>query len=111
VKVTAVSGSNSFTVNQTSTFDAHFFAQASGSFAYNNGCTKVDATIMTTSAGVTSISFNASSGGTYFIGIKYDAGSIVGQTINGFGPTFTYTFQLGSDASSNKTLLVVPKKP
>jgi len=80
VKVTAVAGSNTFTVDQaitTGNFDSHFFSQASGSFVYNSGCTKINSSI-STSNGVTTVSFSASSAGTYFIGIKYDSKSVEG---------------------------------
>jgi hypothetical protein len=80
IKVDATSGSNTFTINQaitTGNFDSHFFSQASGSFVYTSGCTKISANI-STSNGVTTVTFNASSAGTFIIGIKYDSKSVQG---------------------------------
>jgi hypothetical protein len=83
VKVTAAAGSNSFTINQTITtgnYDSHFFSQAAGSFVWDPNCNKVAVQSVTTSGGVTTVTFTAASAGTYFIGIKYDAKSVEGFT-------------------------------
>jgi len=81
IKVTAVAGSNTFTVNQaitTGNYDSHFFSSASGSFVYNSGCTKVGTQTLSTSGGVTTVTFTAPTAGTYIIGIKYDSKSVEG---------------------------------
>ena len=79
IKVTAVAGSNTFTVTQAQD-DAfpHFFDQASGTAVYNSGCSKVGTQNITTSGGVTTVTFTAPTAGTYIIGIKYDSKSIQG---------------------------------
>jgi hypothetical protein len=84
IKVTAVAGSNTFTINQTITtgnYDSHFFSQASGSFVYRSpSCTKVAVQNISTTNGVTTVTFTAPTAGTYIIGVKYDAGSVKGFT-------------------------------
>jgi hypothetical protein len=100
-----------FTIDQaitTSNFDSHFFSQAAGSFAYNSGCTKINANISTVN-GVTTITFNASSVGTYIIGIKYDATSVVGFGAPSPGTTVHYTFTLTGFPSSTEGLNLTKK--
>jgi hypothetical protein len=111
VQVDATAGSNTFTIDQaitTSNFDSHFFSQAAGSFVYNSGCTKISANI-STSNGVTTITFNASSAGTYIIGIKYDATSVTGFGAPSPGTTVSYTFTLTGFPSSTEGLDLVKK--
>jgi len=65
VQVDASAGSNTFTIDQaitTNNFDSHFFGQASGSFAYDSGCTKINASI-STAGGVTTIHLQCSLSG------------------------------------------------
>jgi uncharacterized repeat protein (TIGR01451 family) len=75
-------GSHTFTITQTITtgnFDSHFFNQASGSNVWTSTCVAVKPKpTITTSNGVTTVTFTASSAGTYFIGIKYDSKSVEG---------------------------------
>ena len=83
IKVTAAAGSNTFTINQTMTTGnyPHLFSQAAGSFVYNSpSCTKVSSQSIVTVNGVTTVTFNAPSAGTYIIGVKYDASSVKGFT-------------------------------
>ena len=111
VQVDASAGSNTFTIDQaitTGNFDSHFFSQAAGSFAYNSGCTKISANI-STSNGVTTITFNASSAGTFIIGIKYDATSVTGFAAPSPGTTVSYTFTLTGFPSSTEGLDLVKK--
>ena len=114
VKVTAVAGNNSFTINQAITSSNnnfnHFFTQTSGSFAYTSGCVKINANISTSSSGVTTVSFNASSAGTYIIGIKYDSASVKGFNAPSPNTTVHYTFTLGGSPSSTQGL-DLKKKP
>jgi len=110
VQVNAVAGSNTFTVDQaitTGNFDSHFFSQASGSFVYNSGCTKINSSISTSGA-VTTITFNASSAGTYIIGIKYDATSVTGFSAPS-PTTVSYTFTLTGFSSSTEGIDLVKK--
>lgn len=112
VSVTATNtGSNTFTINQsitTGNFDSHFFSQASGSFVYTAGCTKINATI-TTSGGVTTISFNGTAGTTYVIGIKYDATSVVGFAAPSPGTTVHYDFSTAGVPGSTSGVDLVKK--
>jgi hypothetical protein len=112
VEVSASAGSNTFTIDQaitTGNFDSHFFSQASGSFVYNSGCTKVQNATISTSGGVTTVTFNASSAGTYIIGVKYDTGSVVGFSAPSPGTTVSYTFTLTGFPTSTKGLNLVKK--
>ena len=111
VEVDASAGSNTFTIDQaitTGNFDSHFFSQASGSIVYNAGCTKINANI-STSNGVTTITLNASSAGTYIIGVKYDATSVVGFSAPNPGTTVRYIFTLTGFSSSTEGLDLVKK--
>jgi hypothetical protein len=83
VKVTATAGSNTFTIKQnitTGNFNS-FFVDAAGSNVFNAGCNALQSKPqISTSGGVTTVKFTASSAGTYIIGIKYDSKSIVNAT-------------------------------
>jgi hypothetical protein len=110
VQVNATAGSNTFTIDQaitTGNFDSHYFSQAAGSFVYDATCTKINASI-STSGGVTTITFNAASAGTYIIGIKYDATSVVGFSAP-TPPTVHYTFTLTGFSSSTEGLDLTKK--
>ena len=86
IKVDAVAGSNTFVIHQnitTNNFasgDPHFFSMASGSAVFTSSCVKLTGTnsTITQSGADTTVTFNASSAGTYIIGIKYDSGSVKG---------------------------------
>jgi hypothetical protein len=111
VEVDASAGSNTFTIDQaitTGNFDSHFFSQAAGSFVYTSGCTKINANI-STSGSVTTVTFSASSAGTYIIGIKYDATSAVGFSAPSPGTTVHYTFTLTGFPSSTEGLDLAKK--
>jgi CSLREA domain-containing protein len=108
VKVPAVAGSNTFTINQaitTGNFDSHFFNQAAAQ-VYSPNCVKVRNAVISTSAGVTTVTFSAASAGTYIIGIKYNAWSV--KSFTAPSPTTVhYTFQLDALATSLKGLDLV----
>jgi hypothetical protein len=101
IKVDAVAGANSFTIDQdiTSGNFGTYFAKAAGSALWTSSCTKVNSASITQSGyptdGDVTVTFNASSAGTYIIGIKYDSGSVKGVA----PPTGTgiahYTFSVG----------------
>ena len=84
IKVDAVVGPNSFTIDQdiTSANFGTYFAKTSGSAVFTSSCTKVNSASITQSGyptdGDVLVTFNASSAGTYIIGIKYDSGSVKG---------------------------------
>jgi hypothetical protein len=81
VTVTAVPGMNTFTITQTITTGnfSTFFTFASGSSAFTSTCTKVSTGISQNSSGTVSVAFNAGTGGTFIIGIKYSTGAVVGK--------------------------------
>jgi hypothetical protein len=81
VTVTAAPGMNTFTINQTITTGnfSTFFTVASGSSAFTSTCTKVSTGISQNSSGTVSVAFNAGTGGTFIIGIKYSTGAVVGK--------------------------------
>jgi hypothetical protein len=120
IKVTAVANSNTFHIVQdtpgiANTFD-HFFAVASGSKVFNSNCVAVSpaATItqssLSTAPNTTTITFNASSGaGTYFIGIKYDSGSVKGLTAPTYDPV-SYTFTTTEAGPSSTQGLLLKRK-
>ena len=97
-KVTAVAGSNTFTIHQTITtgnFDSHFFNTASGSAVFTSGCVKVTGATITQDGADTTITFNAGSDGTYIIGVKYDSGSVKGFA-QPSPTTVHYLFDMGT---------------
>jgi hypothetical protein len=104
VQVTAVAGSNTFTINQAITSSNnnfnHFFSFANGSFVYNGGCSKVATQSVTQSGSTTTVTFTAPTAGTYFIGIKYDSTSVKGFTAPSPTTTVHYTFTTGGLPSS-----------
>ena len=110
IKVTAAAGSNTFTINQTITtgnFDSHFFHFTSGSAVYSSSCVK-GSSVITQSSGVTTIQFNASSAGTYIIGVKYDTGSVKGFAAPS-PTTVHYTFEVPSVPGSLQGLYLKKK--
>jgi hypothetical protein len=81
--VSAAVGSNTFTINEaitTNNFDSHFFSVAAGSNAFNASCTSLGATITQVDpvTGKVTVTFNAASAGTVFLGIKFSTGDVVG---------------------------------
>ena len=100
-RVSAVSGSNTFTITQTITtanFDSNFFNVASGSFVFTTDCVKVDGATITQNGAVTTITFNVSAAATIIIGVKYDSGSVKGK--NAPSPTTVhYDFSMGLPGS------------
>jgi uncharacterized repeat protein (TIGR01451 family) len=110
IKVTAVAGGNTFTVNQSVTPAAYpFFSQASGSFVFNSSCVKVSTQTIGTSNGVTTINFTAPSAGTYIIGIKYDSGSVKGFTPPIGQTSAHYDFSTGGVPGSTQGINLNPK--
>jgi len=109
VKVTAVAGQNTFTINQTITTGnfSTYFAFTSGSSAYTSACVKVG-TQITQSGAVTTVTFTASSPGTYIIGVKYSSSAVVGATAPN-PSTVHYDFSTTGVASSTDGLDLVKK--
>jgi hypothetical protein len=102
-----VSGPGPYTITQSVTPTLKLFAMASGSFAYDANCNKVNVTL--TQAADGSVTVPALSGtGPFFIGIKYDATTVTGQQVPG-KPTFTYTFQTTNVGGSTQQIKLQPK--
>jgi hypothetical protein len=82
--ISVPAGSNTFTLRQaitTNNFDSHFFAMAAGSNVFDSNCNAVSGESLTQSGSDITITFNAASAGTYFIGIKFDATSVKGFAV------------------------------
>jgi hypothetical protein len=108
VKVTVTSAPQTFTINQSTTYSPttgkKLFAEASGSAAYSASCNKLSNTIGGSDAART-VTFTAP--GTYFIGIKYTPGSIVGSgpaATKPASPNYVYTFTTSGVAGSTNTV-------
>jgi hypothetical protein len=114
IKVTATAGSNTFTINQAITSSNnnfnHFFTSTSGSNVFTSSCTAVKpAPTISTSNGITTVTFTASTAGTYIIGVKYDAGSVKGFPAPSTNTTVDYTFQIPTVPGSLQGLSLVKK--
>jgi hypothetical protein len=108
VNVTST-GSKTFTINQSITTGnfSTLFTSAAGSGAFNSGCSSVNATV-DGSAAATTVTFNATTTGTYYIGVKYSTGTVVGQ--NAPNPTTVhYSFSTSGVLSSTSGLDLVKK--
>ena len=82
---------------------------ANGSFVWDSNCNKVSAATVTQAAnGDVSITFTGT--GTFYIGIKFDSGSVKGENAPGGSGTIHYDFEILGVASS-KTGLDLIKKP
>jgi hypothetical protein len=88
------SGSKSFTVSQTTTPTYnHFFDDAAGSAVFTGGCTSLGGSFDTNlTTGVTTVTFNSPGTGTYIVGIKYSANTLVGAPAPSGNGTVHYTF-------------------
>jgi hypothetical protein len=97
-----VTSSGTYVIDQTIT-TGNFttkFTVASGSAAYNSSCTKVSSTItQNPTTGAVTVTF-AGSGSTFFIGIKYSTGAVVGKAAPSPGTTVHYDFSTGGVAGS-----------
>jgi len=95
VAVTAPAGNNSVTITQTITTGnfTGLFNMASGSNVFSSSCNSLTPTItQNTTTGAVTVQWNAPTAGTYFIGIKYDSKSIVGDPAPSPGTTVHYNF-------------------
>jgi hypothetical protein len=118
VKVTVTTGgSQSFAITQSTTYTpttgTQYFAVTPGSAVYDSGCNviaQIPEGAPTVSGGVatTTVTFSGAPG-TYFIGLKYSAKSIVGSgpanTTPGF--SYPYTIQTSGVAGSAQGLNLV----
>jgi len=105
IQVTAADGLDTFTIEQkiTSGNFSTYFGMASGSAVFNASCTKVGSALISQSGAFTTISFDGTTDATYFIGIKYDSGSVKGQTAPD-PTTVHYTFETQGIAGSTEGL-------
>ena len=82
VKVTAVAGTNIFTITETTTPQVLFkkFALANGgNNVFNLSCNSLSETItQNPTTGTVTVTFTAPTAGVYIISLKYDAGSVKG---------------------------------
>jgi len=114
IKVDAVAGANSFTIDQdiTSLNFGTYFAKASGSALWTSSCTKVNSALITQDGyptdGDVTVSFNASSAGTYIIGIKYDSGSVKGVAPPTGSGIAHYTFSVNGTGTQGLDLKPKP---
>jgi hypothetical protein len=96
VKVTAPAGNDTFTITQmitTGNFSTLFGIANGGSDVFNSSCSSVGPTITQNSTtGAVTVTFNAPTAGTYFIGIKYDPHSVVGMPAPSPTTTVHYNF-------------------
>jgi hypothetical protein len=95
VSVTVPAGNNSVTITETITSGnfTGLFNFTSGSSVFTSNCNSVADTItQNTTTGAVTVAFNAPTAGTYIIGIKYDAKSIVGDPAPSPGTTVNYNF-------------------
>jgi hypothetical protein len=110
IQVDAVAGANEFIIDQeiTSANFGTYFTKASGSAVWTSSCVKVNAATITQTNGDVKVTFNASSAGTYIIGIKYDSGSVKGVA----PPTGTgiahYTFSVSGTGTQGLDLKPKP---
>jgi hypothetical protein len=112
VKVTVTTaGTQTYNITQSTTYSpttgTKLFAETSGSRAYNASCGALTTTISGTDANL-KVVFTAAKAGTYYIGIKYSTGSVVGS-----GPAATkfvspqnylYTFSTTGVPGSTSTV-------
>jgi hypothetical protein len=114
IKVTAVAGSNTFVLHQAITTGnfSTYFASASGSNVFTSSCVAVKGANITQSGADTTVTFTASSAGTYIIGVKYSASSITGATAPS-PTTVGYDFYISSPnlQSSTTSHIDLVKKP
>jgi hypothetical protein len=83
------------------------FSIANGSFAYDVGCAKLNAKPMQDNAGTVTVSFTAT--GTSYIGIKYNASSLVGELAPS-PSTVSYQFATTQVTGSTRGLDLTIKK-
>jgi hypothetical protein len=111
VKVTTGAGNQSVAITQTivSNNQSRFFTVASGSSVYTASCSALASDTITQSGGTTTVSWNAgTTGGTFFIGIKYSTGGVVGETTPN-PSTVRYVFATTGVGGSTQEIDLVKK--
>jgi hypothetical protein len=103
-----VSGGGTYALTQAATPAFQTFAIAAGSAVFDSNCNKVAATInQHASSGTVMITFSGS--GDFYIGIKFNTGSVVGVKAPSAPGTVHYDFQLTGIANSTAGVDLVPK--
>ena len=106
VEVNASAGSNTFTIDQaitTNNFDSHFFSFAAGSNAFDANCVAINGTSVTQNGADVTVTFNSGSGGTVYLGIKFDSTSVKGFSVPS-PTTVHYTFEIVGEVKSTEGL-------
>ena len=94
VAVTASAGNNTFEITQTITtgnFNTFIAGNGNGSNVFDSNCVSLPRT-GSQSGDTVQVRFNAPVAGTYFIGIKYNPHTVVGQPAPSPGTTVHYNF-------------------
>jgi hypothetical protein len=112
VKVTVTSaGKQTFSITQATTYSpgtgSSNFTLASGSNVYDGNCNALSTTFSGTDAN-RQVVFNAPAAGTYYIGLKYSTGSVVGSgpaaTVFKAPYNYLYTFSTTGVVGSTSTI-------
>jgi predicted amino acid-binding ACT domain protein len=108
VRVTAVAGINTFTINQTITTGnfATLFAIQSGSNVFDTNCNSLHPTITQSGAKIT-VQFYAPTAGTYIISVKFSASSVKGAPAPAPTTTVHYQFSTANVPDSTSGLDLV----
>jgi hypothetical protein len=80
---------------------------AAGTAVFNSSCSKVNATFSQNSAGAETVTVSWS--GTFYIGLKYDTGAVVGHTAPANNGSIHYTFETTGIAGSAQSIDLVKK--
>jgi hypothetical protein len=96
-----VTGPGTFTITQTPTPSFAPFAMASGTALYTANCTAVNGASITQNSTTGTVTVTVTGSGTFFIGIKYDATSVKGQSDP--GTTVVYAFNTQKNGGANLT--------
>lgn len=112
VKVEVGAGNQSRVVDQslqTSNF-SRLFSLGSGSKVYNASCAIVGAATITQANGDATVSWSAGAGGTFYIGLKYRASSLVGANPPNPGTNVDFGFSTTGVLGSSDGLRLSKKK-
>ncbi|HZU74889.1 MAG TPA: hypothetical protein VE990_19175 [Acidimicrobiales bacterium] len=110
VTVTAGAGTQSLTITESNGSSSRPFLISSGSNAFNSSCGTVSGTKITQSSatGTVTVKFNAGTGGTFYIGIKFSTSHVVGEPAPSPSPV-DYTFITTGVTGSTSDIYLVKK--
>jgi hypothetical protein len=109
VRVTAPAGNNILRITQTITtgnFNTFFAGNRNGSNVFDSDCVSLQRRI-TQSGNTVTVRFNAPAAGTYFIAIKFNAQSLIGEAAPSPGTTVHYEFTTTGVPDSTSVLDLV----